>query len=68
MIKPGETGTSRRTIHISVAEDEAPILVIKEGDRLVATSEVDANGNQTFIHLPTQFENVTLSRHDVQLA
>jgi hypothetical protein len=68
MIKPGETVRARSTINISVAEDETPILVIKEGDRLVATSEVDANGNQTFVHLPTQFENVTLSRHDVQLA
>ena len=65
MIKPGDTVHACATRNISIAEDEAPILVIKEGDRLVATSAVDSNGFQTFIHLPSQFENVTLHKDDV---
>jgi hypothetical protein len=64
-IKPGDTAEARATRNISVAEDEAPILVIKAGDRLVATSAADANGFQTFIHLPSSFENVTLHKDDV---
>lgn len=68
MIKPGSFARARRQLNLTIAEDVEPILVIKEGDRLVCTSEVDANGNQSFVHINSKMENVWLSRHDVEPA
>jgi hypothetical protein len=68
MIKPGDAARARRQLNITVGEDVEPILVIKEDDRLICTSELDANGNQQFVHLKSQMENVWLSRHDVEPA
>ncbi len=65
MIKAGSAVHAKRTINLSVSEDEAPLLVIKEGDRLIATDEADAQGYQTFVHLPSQFENIRLHKDDV---
>lgn len=68
MIRSGHTARARRQLNITIAEDAQAILVIKEGDRLVATGEVDANGHQPFVHLNSSMENIWLSRHDVEPA
>lgn len=68
MIKPGDTARARHQLNITIAEDSEAILVIKPGDRLVATGEVDANGHQPFVHLKSQMENLWLNSRDVEPA
>lgn len=64
-IKPGQNVRARYQLNLSVAEDEAPLIVIKEGDILVAGDEADEQGFQSFTHLNTQFTNIRLHQDDV---
>jgi len=66
MIQPGSFARAKCQLNMTIAEDQAPFLVIREGDRLVCTSACDANGNQSFVHLKSGMENVWLSSRDVE--
>lgn len=64
-IKSGQTVRAKNQLNLSVAEDESPLIVIKEGDFLIATDEADAQGFQSFTHLNSQFANIRLHQDDV---
>lgn len=68
MIKAGNTVKALKTVNLSMGEDEVPLLVIKAGDRMVATTDADSMGFVTLVHLPSQFENIRLHKDDVTLA
>lgn len=64
-IAPGTTVRMKDTRNLSFGDDEEPILVLRAGDRLVATEAEDPQGFLTFIHIPTGVENIRLHRDDV---
>ena len=66
-IAPGTIVYMRETRHLSIAEDEEPLLTLRAGDHLQATAAANNDGFQEFTHLPSGFTNIRLHCQDVCL-